>query len=152
MISPWVSGCMFCLLFQQFIIYCALYTLRPSNAQALKLPVIFMCAYARPWALLIITVSPSFYIADTTLRFLSSSHLFASVPLSNCVSNHSQVNPRHVTVPVNLLCVVLSLNTSLMSQSSTFTTCLIVQPCAEIFREYPLTYLLNTYNCTSQKL
>ncbi len=47
------------------------------------------------------------YIADTTLRFLSSvSTLFASGSTFKfiVVVINSQVSPRHVTVPVNLLC------------------------------------------------
>ncbi len=58
------------------------------------------------------------YIADTTLRLLFVRvTLFAFHFQIRVVVINSQVNPRHVTVPVNPSCAVLSLNTSLMSQS-----------------------------------
>ncbi len=62
--------------------------------------------------------------------------LLLTVPLCKfiVVVINSQVNPRHVTVPVNLSCVVLSLNVNV--PISTFTT-LLVQPFARIFAGIP---------------
>ncbi len=126
------------LLFQQFIIYPdgnvpgrPMYRFQPPVIHAHMFP---------PVSVTIITVSLSDYIADTTLDFFRPEvTLFASVHFQiRVVVINSQVdNPCHVTVPVNP-CVVLSLNTSLMSQSSTFTTCLSVQPFAlKSFRSIP---------------
>ncbi len=92
------------------------------------------------------------YIADTTLRFLSSvSPYLLAVPAFQIRVVVISKSTRVMTVPVNLLCRTVIKLTSLML-SSTSTTCLSVQPLREIFAEYPLTYLLKyPCNCTSRE-
>ncbi len=87
---------------------------------------------------LIINCESVDYIVDTTSIFRVRVTYLLAVPLQiRVVAINSQVNLRHVTVPVNPSCVVLSLNTSLMSLIQHVRYCLSVQPLREIFAEYP---------------
>ncbi len=126
-----------------------------------KLPVIHVRICAPPVSVAYHNRESVDYIADTTLRFLSSVSpyllWFHSFQIRAVVIN-SQVNLRYVTVPVTP-CVVLSLNTSLMSQSSTFTTSVYQSNlCAKSTQSIPDISTKNTHvtvmsgNCTPNPL
>ncbi len=124
-----------------------------SNVQGFKLPVIHVVYMFRLVSVAHHNRESVGYIVDTTPRFLfvRVTYLQGFHFQIRAVVINSQVNPRHdgVRTPV-----VLSLNTSLMSQSSTSSSLLAYQsnPLREIFAEYLLTHLLKyPCNCTSRE-
>ncbi len=128
------------------------YLVRPSgssNVQGFQTAVI-LCAYASAVSVAHHNRESVDYIADTTLRFLSSvsPYLLAVPHQIRVVVINSQVSPRHATVPVNLLCRTLSLNTSSCLKSA--RSLLAYQSNHIIFLVSPDISAKNTpCNCTS---